>query len=85
MLRLFPSAAGMQHDETRSGVFRFAAATSADETRRRAANPSVIERFALDEVLQYDVMAPYRPEAMREHQKTKQFYRPTEDSKEKNV
>ncbi len=55
-------------------MFRFAKRYVRPMKPEAPLHPSVIERFALDEVLQYDVMAPYRPEAMREHQKTKQFY-----------
>jgi hypothetical protein len=37
-------------------------------------HPSVIERFAMDGVLHYDEIAPYRPESLREHSKVKHLY-----------
>lgn len=37
-------------------------------------HPSVIERFAMDGVLHYDEIAPYRPEALREHSEVKKHY-----------
>ncbi len=37
-------------------------------------HPSVIERFQLAAVLLYDVSGPYRPEALRNHDKVKHLY-----------
>jgi hypothetical protein len=36
----------------------------------------VLERFAADEVLHYDVMAKYRPEGLKHHNKVKSYYPP---------
>ncbi len=38
-------------------------------------HPSVLERFQLAGVLQYDVTGPYRPEALKEHLKVKHYYK----------
>ena len=37
-------------------------------------HPSVLERFAAPAILNYDVMAPYRPEPLRNHELVKQYY-----------
>jgi hypothetical protein len=34
----------------------------------------VLDRFELPEVLQYNVLKPYRPEALREHAQVKHYY-----------
>jgi uncharacterized protein (DUF2235 family) len=63
-----PAADGMQHDETRSLLFRLAGKSDRDPKPEAVLHPSVIERFNLvGGVLQYDVVAPYRPEALRGH------------------
>jgi uncharacterized protein (DUF2235 family) len=65
-----PLASGMQHDETRSLVFRLAGKSDRDPLPEATLHASVVERFNLaDGVLQYDVVAPYRPEALRGHHK----------------
>ncbi|HEV2897588.1 MAG TPA: DUF2235 domain-containing protein [Pseudaminobacter sp.] len=73
-LSLFPDAAGPQHDEKRNGVYRHT------RTRVRKIRPdaelhqSVIDRFELPEVLQYNMLKPYRPEALRDHELVKHHY-----------
>lgn len=64
-----PAADGMQHDETRSVVFRLAGRSDRDPLPEAILHPTVVERFNLAGVLQYDVVAPYRPEALRGHHK----------------
>lgn len=64
-----PAASGMQHDETRSVVFRLAGKSDRDPLPEAVLHPTVVERFNLAGVLQYDVVAPYRPEALRGHHK----------------
>jgi hypothetical protein len=64
-----PAADGMQHDETRSVVFRLAGKSDRDPLPEAVLHPTVVERFNLAGVLQYDVVAPYRPEALRGHRK----------------
>jgi Uncharacterized alpha/beta hydrolase domain (DUF2235) len=65
-----PAADGMQHDETRSVLFRLAGKSDRDPQPQAVLHPTVIKRFDLPNgVLQYDVVAPYRPEALRGHEK----------------
>ena len=64
-----PAADGMQHDEARSVVFRLAGKSNRDPLPEAILHPTVVERFNLAGVLQYDVVAPYRPEALRGHHK----------------
>jgi uncharacterized protein (DUF2235 family) len=40
-------------------------------------HPSVLERFECAGVLDYDVVGPYRPEPLREHDKVKHYYAAT--------
>ena len=66
---------GMQHDETRSSLFRWAKKTLRDPVRDATLHPTVPRRFALKSgVQQYDVTAPYRPEALRTHEKVVKYY-----------
>lgn len=65
---------GMQHDETRSLAFRLAEKLDRDLVENATLHPTVVERFALGGVLQYDVTAPYRPEALRKHNVFKHLY-----------
>lgn len=82
VLQLRPSADGMQHDECRTGVFRYAKKKNRALPIDATLHPSVYERLNLVSVLQYDVVAPYRPEGLREHNKCKQYYAPSgEDAK----
>lgn len=70
-----PAADGMQHDETRSVVFRLAGKSDRDPKPEAVLHPSVIDRFNIaGGVLQYDVVAPYRPEALRGHHKFPRAY-----------
>jgi|HubBroStandDraft_4_1064222.scaffolds.fasta_scaffold18885_4 uncharacterized protein (DUF2235 family) len=70
VLQLHPAADGMQHDETRSIVFRLAGKSDRDPVPDATLHHTVVERFNLaGGVLQYDVVAPYRPEALRGHHK----------------
>jgi uncharacterized protein (DUF2235 family) len=66
---------GMQHDETRSFLFRFSKKTLRDPPHDAMLHGSVPLRFVLkDGVQQYDVTAPYRPEALRDVEEVAQFY-----------
>jgi uncharacterized protein (DUF2235 family) len=66
---------GMQHDETRSAAFRFAKKTLREPVRDATLHKDVPSRFALENgVQQYDVTAPYRPEALRHHQVLSSYY-----------
>ena len=69
VLRPHGAADGMQHDETRSLVFRLAGKSDRDPVPDATLHPTVVDRFYLPGVVQYDVVAPYRPEALRGHDK----------------
>ncbi len=67
VLAMRPGADGMQHDETRSLAFRLAGKSDRDPVPEATLHPTVVDRFLLPGVLQYDVVALYRPEALRGH------------------
>jgi uncharacterized protein (DUF2235 family) len=68
VLRTNPAADGMQHDETRSLLFRLTGKSDRDPKPQAVLHPTVVQRFNnLGGVLQYDVVALYRPEALRGH------------------
>jgi hypothetical protein len=67
VLTMHPAADGMQHDETRSLAFRLAGKSDRAPVPEATLHPTVVDRFNLPGVLQYDVMARYRPEALRGH------------------
>ena len=64
----------MQHDETKSSIFRLAGKKVRAPLPESPLHPTVIERFEAAQVLQYDVMAPYRPEGLRHHDQVSRFY-----------
>lgn len=64
---MHPAADGIQHDETRSLAFRLAGKSDRAPVPEATLHPTVVERFGLPGVLQYDVMSLYRPEALRGH------------------
>ena len=74
VLRLHPDALGMQHDETRSLVFRFARKKRRPVKDDAPLHASVIARLAASKVHQYDVDAPYRPENLRTHRDAAAFF-----------
>ena len=74
VLCLYPSHEGKQHDETRSLAFRLAGKSGRDPVEGATLHLTVEKRFSLPSVLQYDVFAPYRPEALRAHQKFANLY-----------
>jgi uncharacterized protein (DUF2235 family) len=67
VLTMHPAADGVQHDETRSLAFRLAGKSDRAPVPEATLHPTVVERFELPGVLQYDVMSLYRPEALRGH------------------
>jgi uncharacterized protein (DUF2235 family) len=69
VLRTYPSALGMQHDETRSLAFRFAKKIDRKINPEAIVHPTVYERFAAPSVLQFDLHQQYRPEGLRAHRK----------------
>lgn len=74
VLKCYPDATAMQHDETKSSVFRFARKRIRAPLSEAPLHPSVLQRFAAVEVLQYDEMAPYRPAGLRHHDEVKHYY-----------
>jgi uncharacterized protein (DUF2235 family) len=81
VLRLYPSAAGPQHDEVKKGLgflsrriginWKVGHRKIPDDA---IVHPSVSERFTLPGVLQYDITAPYRPEPLRQHKDLSRYY-----------
>lgn len=74
VLQCDPDALGMQHDETKAGVFKFAQKRKRDIKEDAPLHPSVLDRFDASDVLQYDTIAPYRPKNLRTHKIVKKFY-----------
>ena len=82
VLHLYPSAAGPQHDECKAGFPGLWGKLGLGwRLKLRSIDPeaplhtSVLKRLALPEVLDFDVMTPYRPEALRFHVQTGRFFR----------
>ncbi len=65
---------GVLHDETRSSIFRWARKADRATNVETTLHDSVLERLSAAAVLQYDLMAPYRPEALRFHPDARKFY-----------
>ncbi|HEX8626441.1 MAG TPA: DUF2235 domain-containing protein [Allosphingosinicella sp.] len=76
VLRAFADPTGMQHDESKSSVFRFARKIDRRIPANAPLHPSVLDRFSAKEVLHYDENRAYRPEALRKHGKVAHFYPP---------
>jgi len=75
VLQLYPSSAGPQHDECKSG--RFGAFWEKEHRKIPGGallHQSVYQRFECPRVLHYDVMKPYRPENLRHHPDVKRYY-----------
>ena len=76
VLKVFPSALGMQHDETRSWAFRFGSKIDRQINPDAPLHATVLERFAATAVRQYDLDLPYRPEGLRTHHTVSHYYQP---------
>lgn len=74
LLRTFPDPLGEQHDETASGIFRFAKKVPRDPIDEAPLHPSVLARFAAPAVLQNGLMTLYRPESLRHHKQVSHYY-----------
>ena len=74
VLHINGRADGMQHDETRNALFRWAKKTFRSPVPDATVHESVSERFKLQKVQQYDFMAPYRPEPLRNHEHFHAYY-----------
>lgn len=68
VLRLYPAADGMQHDETRHIPFKWGARILRDIPARAPLDPLVAARMAMPQVLHEDRERPYRPENLRGHE-----------------
>jgi uncharacterized protein (DUF2235 family) len=67
VLRLYPLATGMQHDEAKRGLFSLARKIRRSIPSDAILHDTVYERGGLAGVLNYDVSEAYRPEALATH------------------
>jgi uncharacterized protein (DUF2235 family) len=75
VLQLYPSPAGPQHDECKSGRFGHLWKKGRRRVPEDAVlHPSVKERFAQLQVLHYNEMKPYRPPNLRGHREVRHYY-----------
>ena len=74
VLKCYPDALAMQHDESQASIFRYARKSVRAPLRDAPLHPSVIERFEAGGVLNYDLIAPYRPEGLKHHRRVGSFY-----------
>jgi uncharacterized protein (DUF2235 family) len=77
-LNLFPSAAGMQHDECKVGIGGYKR-LQWEQERRNVPNAAVLhdtvyDRLGLKRVLNYDTYQRYRPEPLRTHDVANNFF-----------
>lgn len=73
-MHLYPDPTGPQHDERRSLVFRYAGVKGRNIVPKATLHESVVKRFEAPAVLHYDVMKPYRPASLREHEEVRHWY-----------
>ena len=76
VLRLYPDATGMQHDETRRLPFKLLAMIDRTIPVDAPLHETVIQRFEAKDVQLYDEFRPYRPDGLRGHQSTAKYYQP---------
>jgi uncharacterized protein (DUF2235 family) len=81
VLKIYPSAKGMQHDETKGIVFKYAKKIHRIPVKDATLHPSVGERFEEKQVLHLDEMKPYRPEGLKGHVELAYYYMPNGNSK----
>lgn len=82
VLNLYPSVDGVQHSQRSAGfpfLTRWFGVTWKGKIRslpnpKTTLHTSVYERISLPTVLQFDTLAPYRPEALRTHEKLTNLY-----------
>ena len=76
-LRLYPSSDGMMHDECMVGIagtnLKWKRAVR-DVPHDAVLHPTVYERLAMPEVRNFTSYGPYRPAALRNHDKAKAYY-----------
>jgi len=84
VLRPYPAADGPQHDECKSGIGGKRWIPWLRGNRPVPAHAplhaSVLERFTLAAVLNYDTREPYRPEPLRDHELVRHYYTDTKPS-----
>lgn len=71
---LYPDPTGPQHDERQSWLLRCAGVRLTDIVPTATLHESVARRFEARAVLHHDVMKPYRPLSLREHENVRQWY-----------
>src|SRR5262249_3353082 len=79
VLTLYPDAAGPQHDECKAGRWQHGVRilpAGPDGESRATMHKSVYARFAVPDVVQYDLMAAYRPDNIRKHVDFAHYYVP---------
>ena len=74
VLKPYPDAAGMQHDETRGIPFKWLPKIDRKIPVDAPLHPTVLQRFETAEVQLYDLFGRYRPEDLRKHKLTEDFY-----------
>jgi uncharacterized protein (DUF2235 family) len=74
VLKPYPDATGMQHDETRRLPFKLRAKIDRKIPDDAPLHDSVLERFKAQEVQLYDVSGLYRPEGLRNHKAAGEYY-----------
>jgi uncharacterized protein (DUF2235 family) len=84
LLRLFLDPSGPQHDEQKSGWF-WKKQLRPIKTTQAILHRSVYQRFAAAGVVQYDKIAPYRPENLREQNDLSSYYTGQGTAKDENV
>ncbi len=84
LLRLYPSADGMMHDECMVGMGGTALHWSKavrDVPDTAQLHETVYERLAMSSVRNFTSFGPYRPAALQNHRKAKAFFEPTPTEK----
>jgi len=74
VLRLYPDPTGMQHDETRRIPFKWRPKIDRAIPVDAPLHETVLQRFRTEEVQLYDLFGPYRPEGLRKHNATAEYY-----------
>jgi uncharacterized protein (DUF2235 family) len=92
VLQLYPSPAGMQHVQRKEGfpvLTSWFGLTWPGKIRKipgpkTTLHDSIVERFKLAAVVQYDIAAPYRPETLRTHEDLAAYYKDIPEPKAQN-
>jgi hypothetical protein len=72
-LRSYPDGTGVQHDERKTSMLPWKLGLR-NIPNDAPLHPTVLERFKAASVVHYDEVKPYRPESLRTHNSTKQYY-----------